>query len=254
MFDWTRFTLFLYILMRMTGFVVFNPILGRRSIPGIVRAGFSLALAVTVFSATPGGAAVPGTTVELMLRLTLELGLGLVLGFVMQFFFAIPSVAGFTIDTQMGLSMATTYDATSGINSSVTSTLFNVLMTLLFFTANGHLTLLRILLVSGDVVPFGAAALGAQVPEAMAQIFVSCMVLSVKLAMPILAAELLGQAGMGILMKAIPQINVFAINIELKVLIGLVLVLLLLSPTSEFLVGVERDMLRAVQQVMTLLR
>ena len=67
--------------------------------------------------------------------------------------------------------------------------------------------------------------------------------------MPILAAELLGQVGMGILMKAIPQINVFSINIELKVLIGLILLLLLISPFSEFLLQTEMTMLDSLRAV-----
>ena len=48
---------------------------------------------------------------------------------------------------------------------------------------------------------------------------------------------------MGILMKAIPQINAFVINIELKVIIGLVLLFLFLTPINEFLLGIESEML-----------
>ena len=70
--------------------------------------------------------------------------------------------------------------------------------------------------------------------------------------MPILAAELLGQVGMGILMKAIPQINVFSINIELKVLIGLVLLLLLISPFSEFLLQTEITMLDSLRELLAM--
>ena len=55
---------------------------------------------------------------------------------------------------------------------------------------------------------------------------------------------------MGILMKVIPQINVFAINIELKVIIGLVLLLLLLTPFSEFLLRAESDMLLEIQRLL----
>lgn len=69
------------------------------------------------------------------------------------------------------------------------------------------------------------------------------MVLAVKLALPILAAELLGELGMGILMKAIPQINAFVINMELKIIIGLVLLLAFLTPINEFLLDVEKNML-----------
>ena len=62
---------------------------------------------------------------------------------------------------------------------------------------------------------------------------------------------MLGELGMGILMKAIPQINAFVINIELKVIIGLVLFFLFLLPINEFLLGVESQMLRTMSQILT---
>lgn len=253
MIDWGQLTLFLYIFMRMTGFVLFNPLLGRRNIPGLVRAGFIMVLSVTVISMYQNAAAaVPGTTLELMVRLLLELGLGYALGFVMHLFFYIPMLAGQVIDTQMGMSMATIYDISAQSSASVTSTLLNVLMALLFFAANGHHTLLRILITSGNVVPFGAVALGPEVASAMGEIFAACTLMAVKLSLPVLAAELITQVGVGVLMKAIPQINAFVINIELKVVVGLLLVWLLISPFSEFLLEAEITMLETVGQVLRL--
>ena len=82
------------------------------------------------------------------------------------------------------------------------------------------------------------------------ELFVECTLMAVKLCMPILAAELLGQMGMGILMKVIPQINIFVINIDLKVIIGLALELLLIAPFSEYLLKVEFDMLQALQRLL----
>ena len=58
---------------------------------------------------------------------------------------------------------------------------------------------------------------------------------------------------MGILMKVIPQINVFAINIELKVIIGLGLLFLLLNPMSEFLLQVEVNMLQSLQRLLPMM-
>ena len=85
------------------------------------------------------------------------------------------------------------------------------------------------------------------------ELFVECTLMAVKLCMPILAAELLGQMGMGILMKVIPQINIFVINIDLKVIIGLALELLLIAPFSEYLLKVEFDMLQALQRLLQII-
>lgn len=250
---WNSLTLFLLITARMTGCVAFNPLLGRRGIPSLVKAGLILLLSLSAFSITTVGVEAPSTLLGLALMFGMELFLGYALGLVVSLFFYIPVMAGSVIDMQMGLSMASTYDPASGIQVTATSTLLNVLMSLLFFAANGHHTLIRIFLASGRVVPFGTVALGEDFYGAMIQIFLDCTLLGVKLAMPILAAELMGQVGMGILMKAIPQINVFAINIELKVIIGLVLIMLMLFPFSQFLLEAETQMLVALQEILPLM-
>ncbi len=250
---WNSITLFLLITARMTGCVAFNPLFGRRGVPSLVKAGLILLLSLSAFAITTVGVEAPSTLLGLALMFLMELFLGYVLGLIINLFFYIPVMAGSVVDMQMGLSMASTYDPASGIQVTATSTLLNVLMSLLFFAANGHHTLIRIFLASGRVVPFGTVALGEDFYGAMIQIFLDCTLLGVKLAMPILAAELMGQVGMGILMKAIPQINVFAINIELKVIIGLVLIMLMLFPFSQFLLEAETQMLVALQEILPLM-
>ena len=253
MFNWTAFTLLLFIIMRMSGFVLFNPIFGRSGVPGLFRGGFVLLLSWMVYSVYGGaGIEVPATVLELGLKLLLELGLGFIFSVVMRFFFYIPDQAGQLIDTQMGLSMARTYDPTTQTQTTTTANLLNILAMMLFLAAGGHVTLLRIMLTSGEIVPFGRIALGAEIAERMVELFAECSLLAVKLSLPILGAELMGQIGMGVLMKAIPQINVFSINIELKMLIGLFMLLILIAPMGDFLLDAEATMLDELRGLLTL--
>lgn len=251
--DWPALTLFLLIIGRMTGCVAFNPLLGRRGIPSMVKAGFILLLSVCVFTVTPVPRSFPDSMLGLVLVFFLEMLLGYILGLIVNLFFYIPMMAGSIIDMQMGLSMASTYDPASGIQTTATSNVLNTLMSLLFFVANGHQTLIRIFVTSGRAVPYGAVALGEELYSAVLEMFIDCTILGIKLAMPILAAELMGQVGMGILMKVIPQINVFVINIDLKLIIGLVLVMLLLVPFSQFLLDAEMQMLVMLQRTLPLM-
>ena len=251
MFNWGAFTLFLYITMRMSGFVLFNPIFGRSGIPGLVRAGFIGMLSISVFYTYGGAAEMPDNLLTFGLRLMLELGVGLAIAMIMRFFFYIADQSGEIVDTQMGMSMARNYDPGSQTNMTVTANFLNILMILVFFAANGHVTLLKLMMTSGEIVPFGAVRLGQPLAERAVELFAECALLSIKLALPILGAELLGQVGMGVLMKVIPQINVFAINIELKVIIGLLMLVLLLSPMSEFLLRTEATMLRELRQLLS---
>lgn len=251
MIDWAQLYLFELITMRMTGFVMFNPIWGRNGVPGLVKAGFILLLSVATYSAGDAAdPALPANLVGFAVPLLLELGVGFALSFVIRLFLSLVQFGGEIIDTQMGLTMAQIYDASMQSNQTVTGSLLNILLILNFFAENGHYTLLRILVTSGEVLPYGAASFGQSVASLMAELFLSCIVLAVKLALPIMVAELLGEIGMGILMKAIPQINAFVINIELKVLIGMGLFFLFLNPINEFLLSTEIQMLASLRRVL----
>ena len=227
--DWNALYLFELITMRVSGFVFTNPLFGRNNLTSLVKAGVALVLSVFAWTTEDASVTVPATVVELVVRLLLELCVGMILAFVMQLFFSVVQLGGEVIDAQMGLNMAQVYDSSSQVNMTVTTSLLNVLLVLIFF--------------AGSVVPYGTVSLGSAVVSGIVEVFASCMVLAVKLALPILAAELLGELGMGILMKAIPQINAFVINMELKIIIGLMLLLAFLTPINEFLLDVEKNML-----------
>lgn len=251
MIDWSQLYLLELIVMRMTGFVMFNPIWGRSNVSNFVKAGFILVLSLVTYSVGGGTPpTLPSSLITLAVPMLWELGIGFCLSFVIRLFLSVVQVGGEIIDAQMGMTMAQIYDASSQTNMTVTGSLLNILMVLDFFAENGHYTLMRILLTSGELVPYGTASFGQSVASLMAELFLTCMVLAIKLALPILAAELLGEIGMGILMKAIPQINAFVINIELKVIIGLGLLFLFLVPINEFLLSAEAQMLAELRRML----
>ena len=253
MIDEGALTLFLLITARMSGFVLFNPLLSRQNFPGVFRAGFVLVLSAFTYSVTGERLEPPAGVLAFAAAILLELAVGLVLGLVVHFFFYIPQLAGLAIDTQMGMTMNQIYDAGSQSNMSVTGTLLNTMMILLFFAGNGHHTLMRIMITSGEIVGYGRVSLGNDVTNLALELFIECTILAVKLCMPILASELIGQLGMGVLMKVIPQINVFSINIELKVLIGLFLMMMMMLPFSEFLLEAEQTMLGSLHDMLRLM-
>ena len=253
MFNWGTFTLFLYILMRMSGFVLFSPIFGRNGFPAVFQAGFIGMLSMVTLNLYGGGVPLPENLLVFAVKLLAELSVGLCFGLVMRFFFYIAEQGGEIVDSQMGLSMARMYDPSSQTQMTVTANLYNTMMLLLFFTENGHITLLRLMLTSGEILPFGQAALNPELYRCT-ELFAHCVILALKLAFPVLGAELLGQIGMGVLNKVIPQINVFVINIDLKVLIGFAMLLLLLTPASRFLLEAEADMLRELRGLLELMR
>lgn len=246
-------TLFSLILMRMSGFVLLNPIFGRRNIPAIVKAGFTLALTVAVFSFSEKEFFEISGTLEYGFLLLKEFAAGYVVGYIVDLFFFVISYAGFIMDFQMGLSMATVYDPQSNAQLPITGSIFQAYFVLLFFAVDGHLALMKILLTSAQIVPYGGIIITEQLGWHMAELFSECIVMAVKFALPILAAEFLVEIAAGILNKIVPQINIFVINIQLKVIVGLGLLVVLFSPMGEYLTKVISTMIKAIQEMLTFL-
>lgn len=251
--DTAHLTLFSLILMRMSGFILLNPILGRRNIPMAVKAGLILALTFPVYSFSAAEVPQVDNTIVYGVLLLKEFAVGYVVGFVTELFFMVLTFAGFIIDFQMGLSMANVYDPQSNSQIPVTGSLMQAYFMLLFFAVDGHLALMKILLTSAEIVPYGGVLVTQNIGMRMMEIFVECIEMGVKFAMPILAAEFLVEMGVGILNKAVPQISIFIINIQLKIIVGLGLLVILFSPLSDYLEKIMTTMIKTIQGVLTFL-
>jgi len=230
-----RFMFFTLVLMRISGMILFNPILGRRNVPAVVKAGMIMALTIIVSSFYNGTIEQPNTILEYGVLLLKECAIGYIAGFVISLFLYIIILAGEFIDMQLGLSMAKVYDSQSNASISMSATLYNILYMLAFFALNGHIALLHAILTSSEVIPYGEVVFNQAAYQRILDIFIQCTILGIQLSFPILAAELICEMGVGILMKTIPQINVFVINIQAKVLIGILILLMMFVPMEEFI-------------------
>lgn len=246
--------LFSLVAMRMTGCIFMNPIFGRRNIPNNVKAAMTFVFTLLVYS-TMGETAVPETNSSFIYGFLLlkEFFVGYVIGYVMQLFFFVITHAGSIMDFQMGLSMAMVYDPQTNAQIAMSGTLYQIFFVLLFFAVDGHLVLIRTMLTSGNLIPYGEAAFTQGLALAVLDIFKECMVLAVRFSFPIIAIELLEQFAVGIMMKMSPQVNVFVINIQFKIAVGFLMLLFLVSPMKSFLEELLHQMLETVGDILTLL-
>ena len=144
-------------------------------------------------------------------------------------------MSGEMMDMQIGVSMSQIYDPQSNVSMPVSASLLNAMFFLIFFASNGHLTLLRIFSKLCEVVPYGDGLIRADAWQSLVEMFSLILIYSVKLSMPVVAVELVGEIGVGLMMRAVPEIDVFAVEIQLKVLIGFLAILILVPSFSAFL-------------------
>lgn len=232
---------FLLVLCRVTGIFSFNPIFSRSNVPGRVKAGMSVALAAVMLPVLGGSAAVPQIPGLLGFALVVlrELFVGFVFGFFTNLMLTVLVYAGEIIDTQIGLGMAKTMDPTTGINMPVFANVYYYLFILYFFLTNGHLSYIKLFTVSYETIPMGYAMTQttADLSRVIVMYFGTVMTLAVKFALPIIAAELITEICVGLMMKAIPTIQVYVVNIQLKLVIGFIVLVAAARPMSEFIDG-----------------
>lgn len=249
----TDFVLFSFILMRMSGFIFLNPIFARRNIPNIIKTGLVMALTMIVYTSSQNEKVVVSGVFEYGVLLFKEFAAGYAIGFVVSLFSYVIIFAGELIDMQTGMSMSKIFDAQSNTSISISSTYYNILYMLLFFVADAHLALINILINSSKVIPYGQIIFSQELAKNILNLFVLCTVFAVKMAFPVIAIELLCAIGMGFLMRAIPQINVFVVDVQLKIFIGLFIMIFTFLPISDFLNNMIGTMLDSIKNIMNLM-
>ena len=249
-FEFQNLTVYMLVFARMTGMIAFNPIFSRRNIPARVRAGFILCmtmlLAPTIASAHLSSFGEP----DVLLGMFREVFVGFACAYVFQMFYYMLFFAGDLMDTQFGLSMAKVFDPSSSVQMSVSGNLLNIFFMLYLFATDSHLLLIKIISTSYMVVPVGAAGIQWEISGFMLNLFLNAFSMVFRLALPFIAAEFILELSMGVLMKLIPQIHVFVINIQFKILLGMVLLLLFARPISGFVDNYQNLMFQSMQQAL----
>lgn len=243
------FTYFLLIFARMSGCVFFNQIFGRGNLQSMFKISLSLIFAVTVYGILPPKADIEiNTVIEFAFLVAKELFIGYLIGYIMNMFFSTVVIGGEVMDMQIGLSMAKIYNPSSNMSMGITGSFLNIMLVFLFFSANGHLSLIRIFITSCNLIEPGHFEIPQDLFRNMVELLQQILVLSLKLAMPLVAVELIMEAGIGILMKAIPQIQVFSVNVQLKILVGFLLIMMLVPTFSTF---IEKILILMFDQIET---
>ncbi|AGC67602.1 flagellar biosynthetic protein FliR [Thermoclostridium stercorarium subsp. stercorarium DSM 8532] len=213
---------FLLIFVRVTGLFVVSPIFGRRDIPAYYKIGFSFLLAIVISSAIP----MPdlgqySSLLSFFLLVIKEFLIGLILGYISYLITTSIYFAGQIIDMHMGFGMVNVFDPLTNIQIPVTANFYYILATLMMLAIDGHHLLIYTLCESFTLFPIGSKiVIGQSLVDFAADIITSVFSVGFKIAAPITAALLITDMALGIIAKAVPQVNVFIVGLPLKILVG----------------------------------
>lgn len=217
---------FLLALARIGGAVMLLPGIGEAAVPQMLRAGFAAALSILLLPVLPMPALPNPTPVLLIALLAHELAIGIWLGIMARLFVLALPMAGQVISYQMGLSSVITPNQELG-ESTLLSTVFGLFATTLILVTGLYALPLEALTASYRILPVGLGLPAGDVLQVAERLTAQSFALAIQLAAPFLLAGLFWQAGLAVISKLVPQLQIFLVAMPGQTLGGLLLLALL---------------------------
>lgn len=211
----------LWPMVRVSAFLIAVPLFSLQAVSLPIRILLALVLTLMIYPLTDWPLIDPLSAAGLK-ELFTQIFIGIVMGLILQVVNAALVVGGQAISASMGLSMANMVDPNMG-NVPVIAQFLLICSTLIFLGLGGHVLVISLLLESFNLVPIGAlvalSGLFDLVIKWSAMIFLG----GVLLAMPILVALLFINIGLGVITRAAPALNIFAVGFPAMILAGILL-------------------------------
>ena len=217
--------------------MVSAPFWGSRAVPVTVRVWVAILLAVATYPlvkapALPGGI----TLLSLFMALGGEIFLGIILGWIAQLLFAGMRLAGQEIEIKSGLGLIHLVDPHEGGQSGVFAAFLELMAGLIFFSMNGHHLLIQALSSSYNVFPLAGEKFVTRVLEGLIGSAGEIFAIALRVSAPVLVGLLFTDIVLGILSRAIPQMNVFMVAQPVQFGFGVFLLMLSLPALVWFFV------------------
>ena len=242
-FSLANFEILILILVRISCFVYIAPFFGTKNAPSQAKIGFSFFVALLVY----------GFVDKTAIEYTGLIGYAII-GFAANICNSIILFAGNIIDMDIGLSMVTEFDPTMNTQVTITGNLYNYFILLLLIATDMHHVILQAVVDSFTVIPingqiFNWDSLAGSITQYMTDLFV----IGFRIFLPIFACMMILNCILGILAKVAPQMNMFAVGMQMKILVGfgvLFLTISLLPGIASFIFTEMKKMMVLFIEVM----
>ena len=193
----------LIILVRVSSFVFIAPFFGDSAVPARVKVSFSVLITILLFYSMPVTRLEYGTVIDYAIIVVKE--------------------------SITGLSMAQVFDPTTNTEIGLTGSLYSYLLMLFMIVSNMHIFLLNALVDSYTLIPINGIKLGDTMYDTVMGFMVNYFVIGFRIVLPVFASILLLNCILGIMAKVAPQMNMFAVGMQLKVMVGLFVMFITVS-------------------------
>lgn len=231
---------FLLILVRTTCFIYAAPFYNMSNTPARVKIGVSFFVSVLMYQVlTPAPAVVYHTVLGYSVIVMKEALTGLLIGFAADICNSIIHLAGSVIDMEAGFSMVTLIDPATKQNVSVSGVFYQYMIMLLLISTGMYQYVMKAYAQTFTLIPVNGAVFQTDhLLSAMITFMADNIIIGFRICLPVFAVMILLNAVLGILARVSPQLNMFAVGLQLKVLVGLCIMFFtvsLLPGASDFI-------------------
>lgn len=222
-FSMNELEYFMLIFCRVSCLIYVVPFFSMNNTPRRVRIGLSFLVSFLLYYSIANKPVLEYDTILEYATLVLKEAItGLLMGFTCNMCTTVVGFAGRVIDMETGLSMASLMDPTTKENMSISGMIYNYAITLMLMITGIYEYILKALAESFILIPIaGAVFRNDRLMDAMLKFMSDYILIAFRICLPMFAVMILLNALLGILAKVAPQMNMFSVGMQMKVLVGL---------------------------------
>lgn len=248
-FSYADLEYFLLILVRVSFFVYVAPFFAMSNTPRRVKIGFSVLLSYLLFVYVDHNEVVYSSLLGYAIIVMKEAVTGLLIGWGAQICMTVAAFAGSVADMEIGLSMVSLMDPLTRESATFSGVFYQYLFTLMLIISGMYQFLLQALIDTFTLIPIGGAVLQMDsLLGSMMRFMSDYIIIGFRICLPIFCVMLILNCTLGVLAKVSPQMNMFAVGMQMKVLVGLSIMFLtvrMLPDAADFLFREMKTMITA---------
>ncbi len=252
-FSIENFEVFLLILVRITGFIFTAPFFSLTNVPIRIKSGLSIFLAAILFYSNSYNQPEYVGIIGYSILVVSEAMAGAIMGFFANVAYYIINFSGQLLDMQIGFSMASQFDPISHSESTVSTSLYSYLIIVIMIITNMHHIFVRALIESFQIIKIGEVYINPGLYRLMMQFVTDYFIIGFRIVLPVFAAILMVDTLLAVLVKVAPQMNMFAIGMQIRIFVGLIVLILIISFIPSVADSIFREMVTMLKSSVSLL-
>ena len=214
---------------RVAGLLMAAPVVGTRSVPVRIRLALAIVITIALVPIIPDAEYLEPFSAAWFITSFQQVLIGLAMGLTIRTIFVALEIVGQAIGQLMGLMMAAMVDPQNGNQVPIVGQFYLLFATLLFLSVDGHLMMISALANSFQTLPVGPDGIARESAWQVVEWVGSILSTAVLIALPAIVSLLIVNMSFGVMTRAAPQLNIFAVGFPIMIILGVFVILFTLD-------------------------